>query len=70
MFKIEKGIPTPPRRSTKKIYPFSEMEVGDSFLAEKRTVGRAAIGFAKHHKNGWKFALRKDGDGFRIWRIA
>jgi hypothetical protein len=70
MIKIEKNVPMPTARFTKKIYPFSEMEVGDSFLAKNGTVARAANGFSKYHKNGWRFATRKEGEGVRIWRIA
>lgn len=71
MFKIEKGIPLAARsHGREKIYPFSDMEIGDSFLTENKKVGRAAIQFTKRHNNGWKFATRKEGDGVRVWRIA
>lgn len=71
MFKIEKGIPLAARsRGREKIYPFSDMEIGDSFLTENKKVGRAAIQFTKRRNNGWKFATRNEGNGVRIWRIA
>ena len=61
MFKIEKNVPMP---VTSKIYPFAEMEIGDSFEfpAEKSSSVRAQVTKMKPKK----FATR----GCRIWRIA
>jgi len=30
--KVDKGIPLPPRRNANRVYPWNELEVGDSFL--------------------------------------
>lgn len=71
--KIESGIPIPPRRREK--YPFSEMQVGDSFwwrCSGSGVLMTAAHKFCEHHKKQWKFTARveHDGDtkGARIWR--
>lgn len=67
---IEKGVPVPPRKYRTRVYPFSDMEVGDSFKLDdrKKSVECAASYYGR--RNGKKFACRKDGDGVRVWRIA
>jgi len=62
-FKIEKGIEIPDGWSK---YPFSKMEVGDSFFVKTKS-GKSAYMYSKRH--GMRFTVRKEGDGFRIWRI-
>ena len=50
-------------------YPFRQMGIGDSFVAD---IGaqRAAHVFAQFHP-GYKFTTRKRPDGtMRVWRIA
>ena len=68
-FKIEKGVPVPPRnggRGAPEKYPFSSMEVGDSFLApEKAQSSTQSAG----KRLGMKFTSRKEADGVRIWRV-
>jgi hypothetical protein len=64
---IEKNIPMPPTRIKK--YPFSEMEVGDSFLTEKCSVRASACAFTERIDPEKKFATRKVECGFRVWRI-
>ena len=69
MFTIEKNIPAPYGKS---IYPFHQMEVGDSFLAKGKkysTLYSAAFSFVKKHQNGWDFKVRKCDDGCRVWRV-
>ena len=69
MYTIEKDIPAPHGKS---IYPFTQMEVGDSFFAEGKkfsAVYSAAASFAKKHQNGWKFKARTLEGGTRIWRV-
>jgi hypothetical protein len=64
-YKIEKGIPI-----AKNGYPFGEMEVGDSFLAEAKLLQRvrfAASKFGKDHNK--KFATRQVPEGVRVWRV-
>lgn len=72
-FKIEKNVPLTSARGGSAKYPFSEMEVGDSFHIPSpefpRLVNSAAYHFGK--KRGWKFAFRKQEDGtYRCWRTA
>ena len=74
-YKIEKGVemPRPPQ-----VYPWAEMEVGDSFLApcesgEKERVGNrirnAAAKFVEVRGLDWKFRIRSVDGGVRIWRV-
>lgn len=66
-YKIERGIPLPAPRV---VYPFGDMQLGDSFLVtndaayESVRVAMRAYG-RKHGKN---FTARKMVDGMRIWR--
>ncbi len=85
MFKIEKNIPMPdPRRGRTRIYPWKEMEVGDSFQVPEVKVNsaRSSSGHYSQAKTGGqaKFIIRaiKDANGnpvvkdgatqFRVWR--
>lgn len=73
-FSVEKGKPLPayPRRR----YPFDRMEVGDSFWVPvgdnsertKSNLNGSARAFGR--RKGQKFSIRRDEDGFRVWRIA
>lgn len=69
MYEIEKKIPVP--GSPLSIYPFKQMEVGDSFLVpgNNRTavsvaMTRTALGTTK------KFTSRKTAEGIRVWRVS
>jgi hypothetical protein len=66
--KIEKNVPMPEARG-ETIYPFSDMEVGDSFFVPGRTPNQMQNS-ASHwrKKNGWKFTTARENDGTRIWR--
>lgn len=73
MYQIEKSVPIqeikPPN-----YYPFSQLEVGDSFLvpdADKKkiaSVRACASTFAK--KSGRKLVCKKAEGGVRVWRTA
>lgn len=68
MIKIDKGVPVPEKMGNK--YPFSEMEVGDSFYVDGATPNQlqnAASYWRK--KAGYKFVARRENEGARIWRI-
>jgi len=72
-FTIDKGVPMPPRRrgaGRNRVYPFAEMEVGDSFFHEgsASSVEAAASNYAR--RSGKRFAARYIDGGVRIWRIA
>lgn len=72
---IEKYVPVPENNGMRGggRYPFSKMEVGDSFtLGESyyKRVRSAASTFSKRHPE-YKFVARMDdsGETFRIWRV-
>jgi hypothetical protein len=72
MYEIEKDIPVT-IKSEKAKYPFSEMEVGDSFLVpkgqENAKLHREAA-YSHGRKNNVKFKTKSVAGGTRIWRIA
>ena len=61
--KIDNGIPIPP---TCRVYPWGEMEVGDSVLFDNGLPGMAARKWGRKHNK--KFVGRKTDEGYRIWR--
>lgn len=65
MYKIEKGIKI--KKSPAAKYPFHDMEIGDSFLAEEKTRKAAWKHGKKHNKT---FVSRKVGEQWRIFRVA
>lgn len=72
--KIDKGIPIPPRLNNggrPAAYPFSEMQVGDSFVYSGNSKAAISTTSAASRRLGFKFTTRVEGDGLvRIWRIA
>ena len=81
MYKLQSGIPIPPRsniKERKRKYPFKDMQVGMSFLVPKKDAPNGIdklmtrMGAAAHSAGkvfGFKFALRKMPDGVRVWRV-
>lgn len=73
MFNIEKDIPMPKKlygKGKELIYPFLQMEIGESFLVPQKkakSVTQTAYYFTK--KTGKKFATRKVEGGKRVWRL-
>jgi hypothetical protein len=71
-FEVEKGIPLPTHsKLSNSIYPFSTMQVGDSFslsIERHALVSQAAFGWSKKNP-GVKFSVRKHGGAYRCWRI-
>jgi hypothetical protein len=69
---LEHGIPLPPIKTRDEIYPFSQMNVGDSFLFPQdvsRARASSVAGLAGN-RLGMKFATRTCPDGVRCWRVA
>jgi len=76
-FKIEKNIPIPPKGKHKRLFPFHEMEVGDSFFVpnefidkhykNRKTLASSAFYHGKRHNV--KLTTCKQENGFRIWRV-
>lgn len=72
-YEIDKDIPIPPLKRRHNNYPFTEMDVGDSFLVPhdtnlKVSTLRNVVSQAKK-KLGFNFAVSEVEDGVRIWRI-
>jgi hypothetical protein len=72
--KIEKGVPvaeTPRSPGVKPIYPWKEMEVGDSFLF-RPNVGRQSAYNASSLRSGRmgrRYVVRSTPEGMRCWRV-
>ena len=58
----------------KPVFPFGDMEVGDSiFFPDEPKGARSNPCVSAHNhgaRHGKKFSGRKEGDGVRVWRIA
>lgn len=65
---IDKDVLLPRKRLGRKpIYPWREMKVGDSFFVDG---GRPSGPLNNMQKAGvGKFQTKKEGNGYRIWRI-
>ena len=64
-YKVDKNIPMPPPLYLS-VYPWRDMEVGDSFKfedEEKQKISDSAYSYGR--RNNKKFAIR----GNRVWRI-
>jgi len=77
-YEIEKNIQVPKDyqvRGRHIIYPFNQMEKGDSFLipeysrTKMQCIGGAISVFKRNHKKNWKFIKMKEGNSIRVWRI-
>lgn len=76
MITIDKGLPVPKRYKSGRpyMYPYEQMEIGDSFfVAKNRNGGGALVNHAKK-VTGHTFTLRTVTEngvkGVRIWRTA
>ena len=69
--KIEKGVPIPDRgQGRPSIYPWNDMEVGDSFFAKGKSAKKFSGVAAKAGIiRGWKFSIRTVEGGCRVWRV-
>jgi hypothetical protein len=72
---VEKGVPFPSHgpRVSKYRFPLGEMEIGDSFFVEVKSMtflnsARSLISRYSREFNR-KFATRTMDGGFRVWRI-
>jgi hypothetical protein len=72
-FKIEKGVPIPPRRGRQSKYPVAELGSGESFLvpvgAFKKPQSVVSTLYAAAKRSGVKVSVRIMDDGVRVWRI-
>ena len=75
MFEVESDITIPPHRGRPTLYPWANMNVGDSFFVpdvpgRKRNRGiSAANNRAFDPKIKEKYATRSVEGGVRIWRV-
>lgn len=73
MVTIEKGVPFRDGRTDgrRPKYPWSDMEVGDSFRVEGVT-RNAMSATARYHakKTGRTYRAATEGTGVRVWRMA
>lgn len=68
-FEIESGVPVPSRhvnRASAVRDALGRMVTGDSVKVAK---GQTAAFRIQAHKMGVKIACRKDGEGFRVWKM-
>lgn len=77
--KIEKNVPITDGRGREFKYPFSEMNVNDSFIVFsenhegqqklQHSVKGSYNHFITNHQPDWKFKTKKEGaKGVRVWR--
>jgi hypothetical protein len=76
LFVVEKNIKMPAAKAKKRKrfekYPWSKMQIGDSFFVPSKTtsaMSAAAVLASKRHP-GAKFSVRQMTDGVRIWRTV
>jgi len=70
VIKIDKGIPAPSAAGPGVTHrPFATMAVGESFRIEAADAHRTRVAASKYaRRHGKRFTVRKDGDGYRVWR--
>lgn len=72
-FKVEKGIPIPPRCAS--LFGgwrtlLDSMEIGDSFLVDDVKMRDRVLRVNCKDRRGMKVVSRKiNGEGYRIWRV-
>jgi hypothetical protein len=72
MYDIENAVKLPEPHLTKNKYPFSKMQVGDSFFVQSDTFQCLPYKAAKNYcsRTGKKFSGRLVDGGLRIWRTV
>lgn len=71
--RIRKDIPVPTKESKagrKPIYPFADLEVGDSFPIEEGKLLAARTAAWRQNKNGKLFRVDRHRNAWRCWRVA
>lgn len=66
MIKIDKHVPMPNIRGYR-TYPWKEMKVGDSFFTDVPSIRQQAS--VTGRRLSLVFATRREGEGFRVWRV-
>lgn len=69
---VSRDVPIPPPeggRGAVPIYPWRDIDVGESFVHPgSRNAATAMIQYATK-QTGRRFTSRKEGSGYRIWRV-
>lgn len=74
MFQIDKNVPAP-LSGRNRLYPWGELEPGDSFFVPGRTTRNigGAIGQARNRYPDWEIVARTVTEngvkGVRVWRV-
>lgn len=66
---IDTGVRLPVRKTHLK-YPLKELKVGESFLAPVSSTNISGSIYLAKIRTGFKYSVRKEGAGCRVWRIA
>lgn len=70
-FEIEKGVPIPERKTPPgrgQMYPFSELQPGDSFFVPGDKKMNSTISSAQK-RTGHRYRYLRTDEGTRIWRV-
>jgi len=65
---IDKGVPIPEKRYSKKYHWVHEMEVGDSVFCEDKKAADRIRNYMSV-KASMRTCIRVVADGYRVWRI-
>ena len=66
---IDNNVPLPPEKK-RNVYPYKDMDVGDSFLIQDGKIQIVCnANYRASKATGMKFIARRDGNGVRVWRI-
>ena len=71
-YKIEKNIPIPLRGGESSPFPFSKMEIGDSFLIpinQRSKMQSRLYKYLQENKDKAFISRRTDDNNVRVWRI-
>ena len=69
MYEIENNVEIPePKRYRNSKYPFDQMEIGQSFKVEGKNPSSAVSQQNKRNPEK-RFIVRREGCGFRVWRV-
>jgi hypothetical protein len=70
MIQVDKDIPIPERR-VRRVYPYAELEVGDSFFLEDAALQQVCNNNLRAgRKYQRKFVAKKENGGVRVWRTV
>lgn len=68
-FPVERGVPVPKTRTLRR-YPFSLLDVGDSFFVPGGNVLHMRSCAGWHQRKGKRFTVRAADGGARVWRVS